>query len=120
MREGERQGDHRADIVAADGVTLEPECRHRAVHVFGKACLVVAAQRAVGMTGSAQIESDDGMPFGERRHDPAPFPPGLRKAMQENERRPVAADDGVDLDVAGAQYLVTEIVQLSAHCRSFR
>jgi hypothetical protein len=40
--------------------------------------------------------------------------------MEENERRPVASDDGMDFDVACAQHLVTEVVWLGAHDGSFR
>ncbi len=90
VREGQGQGNHRPDVMAADGVALETEGDHRPVHVFGQACLVIAALRAVGMPRSAQIEGNHGMMLGKCRHDLAPFPPGLRPAMEENERRPVA------------------------------
>src|SRR5258708_29077203 len=110
VRERQGQGHHRSDVMPADGVTLETECSHYSVHVFGKACLVIAALGAVGMTRSAQIEGDHGVPFGEHWHDLVPFPPGLRKAVEENERRPIATDDSMDLYVACTQHLVTEVV----------
>jgi hypothetical protein len=35
--------------------------------------------------------------------------------MEQNQRRTFAGNDGMDPDVAGAQHLVTEVVQLEAH-----
>src|SRR5260370_16563657 len=93
VRVGQGQGHHRSDVMPADSVTLETECSHRAVHIFGKACFVIATLRAVGMTSSAQIKGDHGMPFGEQWHNLVPFPPSLPKAVGKNKRRAITTDD---------------------------
>jgi hypothetical protein len=36
--------------------------------------------------------------------------------VEENERRPIATDDSMDLDVAHAQHFVVEAVQFRIHC----
>lgn len=72
------------------------------------------------MTRAAQIEGDHGMPFGKLRHDLSPLPPSLWPAMEENERWSIAAYDSMDICIARAQQLVTEVVQLIAHRGSFR
>jgi hypothetical protein len=40
--------------------------------------------------------------------------------MEENERWSIAAYDSMDICIARAQHLVTEVVQLIAHRGSFR
>ncbi len=54
---------------------------------------------------AAQVNGDDGVMLGERRHDLVERPPGLRPAGQQHQRFALAADDvvqphAVDLGVA--------------------
>ena len=50
-----------------------------------------------GVAVAAQVGADDGEALGEPRRDPVPHRVRLRIAVQQQERRPAAADPQLDL-----------------------
>ncbi len=108
MRAGEGQRHHGPDVVPAHGVMLEPERLHDAVNVGSQGRLVIAALRAIRMACATKVEGDDGMGLGQSGHYPAPFPPSLREAVDQDQRRSLAADDRMDFHRPGLHHLMAK------------
>jgi hypothetical protein len=87
---------------------LETKRDHRSMYVLGKSRLVIPALGAVGMARSAQVKGHYGKLLGEHGHDLSPFPPGLRKAMEENKWRAIASNHSMNFHVAHVHHTVTE------------
>jgi hypothetical protein len=91
-------GDHQPDVVADDAHAIEPEGRGQLVDVHRHVLLVIAGRRLGRSAGPAQVGHDHGVALGEERHDRPPHVPGLRVAVQEDDRAALAADDVVQPD----------------------
>src|SRR6266511_3706050 len=91
-------GDPGAAVVPDQGDAPVAELLHQRAHVPGHGALVVAAGRLVAQRVAAQVGGDHGEPLRQRRQQLAPAVPGLRPAVQQHDRRPVALLDVVDAD----------------------
>jgi hypothetical protein len=65
----------------------------------------IVAGRLVASAVAAQIRDDDGEVLCKPRRDVLPHHSRLRIAMEQQERRPVAADERIDLDAMPWQSL---------------
>lgn len=80
-------GDRQPDVVADHyhGIFGAQMRGHQLVDVFGHGPLVIPGGRARGVPGTPLVRRDyPEATLRERRDDQAPFPPGLREAMQED------------------------------------
>jgi len=96
MVEREPVRDARAAVVAGDEEALVPEARHELDHVARHRALRVGAvlrggRRLERPAIAAQVRADDAVAARERRCDLVPHRVRLRVAVQEKERRALAA-----------------------------
>jgi hypothetical protein len=94
--------DAPAAIVPYDRKLVEAELTHHldlvlSHRAFGIASVILATRRFAAVAISAQIRRDDGEALRENRRNVTPFEMRLRPALQQQHRRPAAADDTVDL-----------------------
>ena len=93
--------DAPAAIVADDRKPVEAEMlhhfdlveRHRALRVVG---MILAVRRLAAVAVAAQVRRDDRVLLREFRRDEPPRDVRLRRAVQQQQRRTLAADDAVD------------------------
>ena len=107
---GQRVADREAGVVAGDGEPLVAERVHQRDQVGGERAGVVAVRGLVGQADTALVDRDDLEVPGQRRHHQAPGVPGLGPAVDQQERRTLAADDGVQPQVAGVDVAARERV----------
>jgi hypothetical protein len=100
-------------------MALEAEGFRHALSVRGNARLVVAILSTAGVIGAAEIGSDHGVPASEQRHHLSPFPSGLRKAVQENERWPFADGHCMNVGVTDTHHAMPKSVRIRVHHVSF-
>ena len=87
-------GGRAAPIVADDKEALVSELAvDELPDVVGNRLLVVAGLRPGRVAEAAQIGRDDRIAFRQRRDNVAPFVPGLRPSMQQNDSRSASAHD---------------------------
>ena len=83
---GEPECGRRAPIMPDDIEALEAEMlAHQAPEIGGDGFLVVAFRRSRGIAEPAQIGRDQGKLVREQRHQAAPFVPGLRPSMNQDD-----------------------------------
>jgi hypothetical protein len=70
-------------------------------HVLGLGAGVVAAGGFVGQSDAALVDRDDLEVAGQGGHDEAPGVPGLGPAVDQQQWRPLAADDRVHAQAVG-------------------
>jgi hypothetical protein len=106
MVEGQAIGDPPAAIMAGEEEVREAEALHDDHHVPGHGPLGIG--RVLGVGGrtaalpiAAKICGDHGEIAGQQRGDAAPHQMGLRKAMQQEERRPGAGGPQEDAGLPG-------------------
>ena len=105
--------DAAAAIVADDREAIEAVVlhdldhveRHRALRVVG---VVLAVGRLAAVAVAAQVRHDDGVILRELRRDDVPRHVRLRRAVDEQQRRTVAAAHDVDRRARGLHLLVLE------------
>jgi hypothetical protein len=88
-------------VDAGHGELLVAERVHQADEVVREGARVVALLRLVGDPDAALVDGDDLEVPGQSRHDVAPVVPAARPAVDQEQRRAVAADDGVQAHVTG-------------------
>jgi hypothetical protein len=93
--------DQHARVDADHGEPLVAEHVHQLREVVRERAGVVGVLGLVGEPDAALVDGDDLEVAGQRRHDEAPVVPAARPAVNEQQRRAVAADDGVQPHVAG-------------------
>jgi hypothetical protein len=98
---GQRVPDEHAGVHADHGESLMTERVHQPDEVVGERAGVVAVLRLVGEADAALVDGDDLEVAGQRRHDQTPVVPTARPAVDQQQRRAVAADHGVQAHVAG-------------------
>ena len=106
---GERIADHVADVVRHEIGLLDVELVHHHGDVDALRFLVVAAGRLGRETHPAQVGNDDSVVLVKRLGERRPHVAGVGKAVQEHDRRSVAADadmqrgavhrDALDLEI---------------------
>ncbi len=105
---GEGEGDHVADVVADHFDLLDLQSIEHAGDVAALGLLVVAAGRMRRQAHAAQVRHDHGVvtrqPGGQRR----PHVARLAIAVQQDHRRPMAADSDMDLGAVGRDRLCLE------------
>jgi hypothetical protein len=101
---GETQRLHDLDLIL----------RHRPLRV---GCVLGVAYRFSGVTVTAQVGTNDGEMRCEARCNAVPHRVGLRIAMQEQQRRPAAANDQIDFGAGGAQPPGLKVGEKGLHCR---
>ena len=97
---GDRVADGEARVVPDEGEAVVAERVHHRDELAGERARVVAAGGPVGEPAAALVDGDDREVPRQRRHDEPPRVPGLGPAVDEQQRRTVAADDGVQAHVA--------------------
>jgi hypothetical protein len=120
MVEGEAVANPAAAVVPGEPEALEAERRHRPDHVGRARALAVGGVlrvrgRLAAVAVAAEVRADHGVAPGQRRRDAMPHDVGLRVAVQEQERRPGAADPHVDRGLAGRDVAPLEAFE---HARS--
>jgi hypothetical protein len=98
---GQGVADQHAEVVADDGEAIVAQRGHQGGHAVGEGGRVATGGGFVAGTHAAQVGGDDGEVLGEGGHDQPPAVPELGPAGQEQQRRPVAAADGVQGRSAG-------------------
>jgi hypothetical protein len=98
---GQGVGDRHAGVGPVHGEALVAERLHQRDHVPGEGAGVVAVLGLVGHPDPALVDRDDLEVFGQGRHHQAPGVPGLRPAMHQQQRRPLAPGDRVQAQLAG-------------------
>src|SRR6185295_5386245 len=82
---------------------------HKQPYVVGNRPLVITAQRTRTVAEPAQIRGDHAVPLGKGGYHMPPFPPGLRPAVQEDDRRSLASRHVVDQDLAQVGKMMTDV-----------
>ena len=108
--------DPAAAVVAGEHEALVAERRHDLDHVLRHRALGVGGVLRVGgrlaaVAVAAQVGADDGEALGQRRRHAVPHGVGLRIAVQEQERRPRAADPRPDRGLARCDVAHLETVE---------
>ena len=106
----QRIADREARVVAEHGEPLVTERLHQGDQVRGEGAGVVAALGLVGQPDPALIDRDDLEVTGERRHQLAPRVPELGPAVDQEQRRALAAGDGVQSQLARVDVAARERV----------
>ena len=112
--------DAPAAIVPDDREPFEAELAHHldlvlSHRAFGIAGVILATRRFAAVAVAAQIRRDDGEALREDRSDVTPFEMRLRPALQQQHRRPAAADDTVDLGAGRGAAEALEAREKSMH-----
>ncbi len=81
--EAEQESDPTTPVVADELDPVELERIEHGEHVVGEILLEVAVARSVGPAEAAEVERDDAVALGERRHQVTPLVPVLRPTVQE-------------------------------------
>ena len=118
--------DPAAAIVPGDVKPPKPQSFHHLHLILCHGALGVGEVRRVGgglaaVTVTAQVAGDDGETLRQPRRDPVPHDVRLRIAVQQQQRRPRAADHGVNGGRAGVDILAVEALEhaaLAVRCRS--
>ena len=105
MLGGEGKADHVADIVGDEVGALDSELVEHAGDVAGLGLLVEAARRLRRQAEAAQVGNDDRVVAHQIGRHRRPHVAGLAIAVQQHDRRPLAADANVDGRAVGAQFL---------------
>ena len=105
---GQRVADREAGVVTDHGEPLVAERVHQRDQVVRERAGVVSGRGLVGQADAALVDGDDREVLRQRRHHVAPGVPGLGPAMDQQQRRSLAADDGVQADVAGVDEAALE------------
>jgi hypothetical protein len=115
-------GAARAAVVTDHPEPIEPERRHRRDLVAGQRAHAVG--RVVGCAGrlaaravAAQVGGDDREPLSERGGHPVPHEVGLRDAVQQQDRRPVATQPAMDRGAAHGDVELLEPLEHPYHAR---
>ncbi len=95
-----------------------PEGDHDLMGVARHRCLVVAVERTVGESRTAQIDRHHAEVLGQKRHHMVPFPPGFRPAVKQKDRRAGAPGDGVEPDAVRRHQLLGKSLQGCDHHRT--
>jgi hypothetical protein len=98
---GQGVGDRHPDVSPVHREPLMAERRHEGGQVVGKGPGVVAVLGLVGEPDAALVDRDDLEVAGQGRHEQAPGVPGLGPAVDQQQRRPLAPDDGVQAQLTG-------------------
>jgi hypothetical protein len=98
---GQGVADPHAGVVAGHGEVLVAERVHQRGQVAGQGAGVVAVLGFAGQPGAALVRRDHLEAAGQPGHHQPPGVPGLRPAVDEQQRRPVAAGDHVLAQVPG-------------------
>jgi len=105
---GQSVADHHPGVVADYGELLVAQRVHQRGQVTGQGAGVVPVRRLAGQPATALVGRDHRELPGQRRHHQPPGVPGLRPAVHQQQRRPVAADDHVLDQAAGVDVLAGE------------
>ena len=81
---------------------------HQPPDVARDRAFVVAPQWPRAVAQAAQVGRDHCVVRCQRRHGVPPFPPGLRPAVQQHHRRPLARGDVVQHDLAELRVVVLD------------
>ena len=95
-------------VVAAEREAVVTERGHHPNRVTGKGAGVVSFGGFVGPSRAARIDGDDAEVGGQRRHEQPPRVPRLRPPRQQQQRRPVAPDDGMQAQPSDADEVAGE------------
>jgi hypothetical protein len=101
MVRGQCVADQQSGVDADHGELPVAERVHEPDEVVGEGARVVALLRLVGESDAALVDRDDLEVPGERGHDEAPVVPRPGPAVDQQQRRAVAADDCVQAQVTG-------------------
>jgi hypothetical protein len=85
--EAEPEPDERTEVVGDQADPPKRKLVEQREHVGENLVHGVPVGRGVRPTSAAQVGRDHAVALGERRDDLAPFPPVLREAVQEQDRR---------------------------------
>jgi hypothetical protein len=83
---------------------------HQPDEIVREGARVIALLRLVGEPNAALVDRDDLEVAGQRGHDEAPVVPRPGPAVDQQQRRAVAADDGVQAHVTGVDVSAGEEV----------
>src|SRR5471030_2218857 len=113
MLHGEAPRHARAAVVAGDGEAVVPECVHHLdlIERYGALRVVrviLAFRRLAAVAVSAEVHQHHCVPFGKLRRDPVPLDVRLRVAVNEQQRRTVAAAQRVDRRAGGLDHAPLE------------
>ena len=98
---GEREGGWSAPVVTdQEKALLAGNVVNQTPHVIGERLFVVSAGRPGRIAQPAQIRSDHPVALRQAGQDLAPHVPGLRPAVQEDDRSALPGGDVVEPDVA--------------------
>ena len=117
---GEGVADHVADIVRDEIGAIDLERVENARHVAGLGLLVVSRGRFGGQAEAAQVRHHDGMVAREILGHRRPHVAGLAIAVQQDDRRTLAADANMDRGAVGLDLLRLEAGRERLHLRRCR
>jgi hypothetical protein len=105
---GHGVGDRHAGVGPVHGEALVAERVHQRDHVVGEGAGVVAVLGLVGQPDAALVDRNHLEVPGQGRHEHPPGVPGLRPAVDQQQRRPVTADHDVqaqrpDVDIPAGE-----------------
>jgi hypothetical protein len=107
---GQRVADRESGVVADHGEPLVAKRIHQRDQVAGEGRAVVPVLGLVGQPDTALVDCDDLEVPGQRRHQQAPGVPGLRPAVHQQQRRPLASDHRVQAQRVGVDVTAGERV----------
>ena len=111
-------GDGHSDVGSPQGEPLVAKRVHQRDQIVREGAGVVPAHGLAGQPDPALVDRDDLEVPGQRGHQQAPGVPGLGPAVQQQQRRPVAADDRVLAPLTGVDIPAGEGV--GEPCREVR
>ena len=103
-------GDGHADVGPVERELLVAERIHQPDHVVSEGSAVVAICWFVRQSDATLVDRNDLEVAGKRRHQHAPGIPGLRPAVHQQQRRAVAADNGMQAHLTGVDVAAAERV----------
>src|SRR5581483_239707 len=121
MSAGVGIGDRPAPVVSDQENLFEAELAHELIDIVGDGAFVVAGRRTRGIAQAAHVRSDDRVVLGQRRHDTAPFVPGLRPSMEQHDGIAASAGNVVEADVVEGNGVMDEsgVVHFFSGSQSF-